>query len=52
MQGIKSLRSVKELNCVSCNGVTDKILKLIYLINRKVNAVNYYSNPMGLYAYD
>lgn len=41
---IKMLRNLKYLNCTSCNSISDKMLRLIYIVNRKVNAINYYEN--------
>ena len=47
-----TLRNIKILDCVSCNGISDKILKLIYALRRKVKVINYYTTDLGLYAED
>ena len=51
-EAIIILKNIKILDCVSCNGISDVILKLIYTLRRKVKVINYYSNDLGLYAPD
>jgi hypothetical protein len=47
-----TLRNLKNLSCVSCNGISDTVLKVIYILLRKVKVINYYSNDLGLYSKD
>jgi hypothetical protein len=45
---IKIMKRLKTLDCQSCNGVSDNILKIIFLVCPRVRAYNYYGNYMGL----
>lgn len=44
----KILKKLKVLNCQSCNGISDNILKIIFILNPRIRAFNYYGNYMGL----
>lgn len=40
------------LDCQSCNVISDKMLKVIYTVNRRSRNYNYYGNYMGLFPND
>jgi hypothetical protein len=45
----QTLGNLRELNCHSCNNVSDKALKAIYCFSRMAQVINYYGDDLSLF---
>ena len=48
-QDLTTLRNLRYLECISCNNISDILLKVIYFKNRTAKVTNYYGEVLSLY---